>query len=139
MFKQLAVAGPPVKRLLTPWKYSWATTPLSISPSICTVPPGVPDKVTFTLLASCAAIMAPSKSDIITAGIVMVLSVPPIMIGAPATLFTMITAIAPAACAFSTLAVKAHVPLLIRAIFPAKAPAFDATTQASCVAAALSL
>ena len=50
----------------------------------------------------------------------MVLSVPPIIIGAPGALFTIITPIAPAFCASFTFITKAQVPLLISAIFPVK-------------------
>ena len=103
------------------------------------VPAAVPDKVTKTLFANWPAMVAPSTSEIITAGIIIVLSAPPITIGAPGTLFTIITATAPASCAFLTLITKVQLPLLINAILPAKAPPLEGTTQASCVAAALSL
>ena len=57
--------------------------------------------------------------------------VPPCMIGSVATLFTIITATAPAASAVSTFKVKLHAPLRITAIFPFKAAAFVNGSQAS--------
>ena len=73
----------------------------------------------FTVPAiTAASIISPSAFEIITAGIVIVVSVPPIGIGAPSILFITITPIAPESCAFFTLSTKAQLPLLIRAIFP---------------------
>ena len=49
----------------------------------------------------------------------------------PATLLTIITAIAPALCAISALLTNVHVPLLITAILPFTAAAFIIVSQAS--------
>ena len=69
----------------------------------------------------------------------MVLSVPPMIIGLPATLLTITTAMAPAFCAFNTFTVKLQFALSIKAIFPVT-ELTGAPVQASCkVPAALSL
>ena len=64
-----------------------------------------------------------------TDGIVIEGSVPPIAAGGPGTLFIIITAIAPAFCAFNTFTANVHDPLLINAIFPLTAAAFVNPTQ----------
>src|SRR5690554_7376818 len=67
-----------------------------------------------------AAINAfPLVCEIIMAGIVIELLVPPILIvSGKFTLFTTITAVAPAFCAFIAFTTKSQVPLLTTAIFP---------------------
>ena len=62
--------------------------------------------------------MAPSTSETITAGVVIVLSAPPIMIGAPGILLTIMIPTAPAACAANAFITKLQVPLFMSAIFP---------------------
>ena len=71
---------------------------------------------------SSASIASPCSFEIITAGIVIELSEPPIGMGSPEILFNMITAIAPASCAFLTFSTKVHAPLLIIAILPVASP-----------------
>src|SRR5262245_13438135 len=62
----------------------------------------------------------PAASVTLTHGIVIVGSAPPNPGGfTPATLFAMMTAIAPAACAFAALTTNPHVPRSMSAIFPA--------------------
>ena len=59
-------------------------------------------------------------------------SAPPAILTAdPGTLFTMITATAPSACADNTLKPNSHVPLLITAILPAISLPFVMVSQAS--------
>ena len=81
---------------------------------------------------------SPSTCETITDGIPIPGSAPPIVIGAPATLFTIITAIAPAASAASTLRTNVHVPLLIMAILPFKSAALVKASQASSLSPVLS-
>ena len=125
--------GPPVKRLETPWPYSWTTISLSRELSKSG---GIfsPEIVPFTVFKSASAIIAsPSTSETINIG--MVTEAPtapaPITIGGPATLLTIITATAPSFWAASPLNPNSHSPLLITAIFPLNAPPLVIGSQAS--------
>src|SRR6266478_4593837 len=78
--------------------------------------------VTFTGPSNnCALTATPSACEMRTDGIVMVGSAPPNPAGAPGALSAMITANAPAFCAFFTFTTKVQTPRSIRAIFPATA------------------
>ncbi len=113
------MAGPPVNLMEMPWPYSCAMMPLSKSPS-GTMPATASSETLTSAVSNTALSRSPSSRLIITAGITMLLSVPPIPKGSPATLLIMITAIAPRSCAFFTLTVKLQLPLSITAIFPAR-------------------
>src|SRR5918996_1793238 len=85
-------------------------------------------------------IVLPSASDTITDGMVIDGSVPPMAIGSPATLLAMMTATAPAFCAFFTFTVNVHAgaggggpPRSITAILPATSAAFVSGLQPSVV------
>src|SRR5436190_14540478 len=68
----------------------------------------------------------PSACEISTDGITIVESTPAMPPGGPpATLLTMIVAIAPASCAFLALMANPHVPRSTTAIFPATAAGFE--------------
>src|SRR6266446_6860518 len=95
---------------------------------------GSTPRVPFTPDPSWDLIVLPSASVIRTAGIVIVGSNPPRPAGGlPATLSTMTTPIAPAACAFFAFAVNAQVPRSMSAIFPAIAAALVKVVQPSVV------
>src|SRR5204862_5604376 len=82
---------------------------------------------------SCPLMAVASACETLTTGIVIEGSLPPIAGGVPATLFPMMTAIAPAACAAAALNVKEQVPRSISAIFPTSAAAFTMGSHASLV------
>ena len=74
--------------------------------------------VTVRLFTNCERNAVLSLFLIITEVMVTVMSVPPITMGEPVTLLSMITAIAPEVCAFFTFSVKLQFPLLINATLP---------------------
>ncbi len=75
----------------------------------------------------------PSAKVTITEGMVIVASTPPMLPKAPAAELAMITATAPAFCAFLTLTTKPQVPRSIRAMLPAIAAALVSGEQPSVV------
>jgi hypothetical protein len=115
--RHAAVKRPPVSRFEMPWPYSCAMTPASRSESRSGAPfvPSAADASNGRLALNRLV----SSRLIMTDGIVMVGSEPPIAVGAPATLFPTIAKTAPEFCAFLTLTVKLHVPRSINGIEPA--------------------
>ena len=132
LLRQFELLAPPDKRVEIPCPYSCAMIPLSKSPSSCTRFPELCSVPLITVDASKALIIAsPSICETMTAGIPIPGSFPPMVIGAPGTLFTIMTATAPAASAVSTFKINEQVPRLIIAIFPFKPPGFIKASQAS--------
>ncbi len=76
---------------------------------------------------------ASSFCVMLTTGMVIEGSLPVIWGAAPATLFPMITATAPAACARAAFCANVHVPRSISAIFPESWAAFTSVSQPSVV------
>jgi hypothetical protein len=99
--RQLTV-GPPVRRLDTPWVYSWTMMPFSRSPS--RIAGRAVLRCTEPVAGSPALTVFPSSWVTMTAGMPtgMGSMSPLITLGFPATLLATITATAPAASALST-------------------------------------
>ena len=109
-----------------PWAYSWTMIPLSKSLSR-----SAPLLASLTLTGRFALKRSPSARLIITEGIVIVGSAPPMAVAPPGTLLTTMAAMAPAFCAFLTLSTKAQLPRSTSAIRPGVNP--TSGSQASVV------
>ena len=124
-----------MSRFDKPWPYSCAMISLSRSLSRFT-DAGRLNVMFTTPCVNRSFKVLPLASEIITAGIVMAASAPPIEKGASPTFCTITTAMAPAFCALSTFVVKLQVPRSIKAILPATAAPL-VTALHTCVGCAL--